>query len=579
MDDLEKSLTEDQFAAVRSDAKQLRILAGAGTGKTRVLTHRIAYQSKALRIDAEHSLCLTFSKRAANELQQRLKGLGLGNHVTAGTFHAIAYAQLQARWKDLGVNTEPVLLPNREKLLFPLLPESLSAPERSFILNEINWCTAQRVSASEYVALAEKTGRRNLVQFSSVGEFYRKFVAAKKQKNYVDFDDILELAIQFLSEDTNYADARHWKFQDLFVDEFQDVNPLQFALLRSWIGNKSSLCVVGDPNQSIYSWNGADSSYLNNFADYFPGAETVHLNRNFRSTPEILSAAALLLPNKSQLTPSKQHGPLPTLRAEDNEVSEVKSIARKILSTNSGAIRWADQAVLVRTHSQIALIEEALAEKGIPFLVHTTSPLGDYEKGNDSVRVLTFHAAKGLEWKVVHISGLEEGLVPIAHAVSQEERDEERRLMYVALTRAEDELHLSWARKRRFGNRRDRNPSIFLKEISAALTASPSPARTQTKLELAKKIREFRLKRRRVAVSTYNENQDVNKLDNLKKFRTSIAKVNDVSPESIVSDAVFEKLILEMPDSIENLGLIDGLSPAIINRYGEEILKILWREF
>ena len=578
MDDLEKSLTEDQFAAVRSDAKQLRILAGAGTGKTRVLTGRVAYQSKALRIDAEHSLCLTFSKRAANELQQRLKGLGLGNHVTAGTFHAVAYAQLQARWKDLGVNTEPVLLPNREKFLFPLLPESLSPPERSFILNEINWCTAQRVSASEYVALAEQTGRRDLVQFSSVGEFYRKFVTAKKEKKCIDFDDILELAIQFLSEDTNYADARHWKFQDLFVDEFQDVNPLQFALLRSWIGNKSSLCVVGDPNQSIYSWNGADSSYLNNFVDYFPGAETVHLKRNFRSTPEILSTAALLLPNKSQLIPSKQHGALPTLRAEDNEVAEAESIARKILGINSGDIQWGDQAVLVRTHNQIALIEEALTGKGIPFLVHTGSPAGDYDKGNDRVCVLTFHAAKGLEWKVVHISGLEEGLVPIAHAVSQEEREEERRLMYVALTRAEDGLHLSWARERRFGTRRERNPSIFLKEISTALTASPAPARAQTKLELANKIREFRLKRRKVAVSPHDEIQKVNKLNRLGEFRASIAKVNDVSAESIVSDAVFEKLVLEMPDSIENLELINELSPAIINRYGEEILKLLWEQ-
>ena len=574
MGDLEKSLTEDQFAAVRTDAKQLRILAGAGTGKTRVLTHRIAYQAKALRIDAAHSLCLTFSKRAATELQKRLKGLDLGALVTAGTFHAVAYAQLQARWKDLG-RTEPELLPNREKLLFPLLPKNLTPPERAFILNEINWCTAQRVSASDYVAVAEKHGRQNLVPFSSVGEFYRKFNNAKRQRNYIDFDDILELAIQLLSEDANYASARHWKFQDLFVDEFQDVNPLQFALLRSWIGDKSSLCVVGDPNQAIYSWNGADSSYLNKFGDHFPGAKTVHLRKNFRSTPEILSAATLLLPGKASLIASKQHGTLPTFRAEDNERTEAKSIAMKALDINSGSIQWGDQAVLVRTHNQISLITEAFAESGIPFHVHTATP---NEGDKEGIRVLTFHAAKGLEWKVVHIGGLEEGLIPIAHAVREEERDEERRLMYVALTRAEDQLHLSWARKRRFGNSRDRNPSIFLKEISSALTASPVRARTQTKLELAKKIREFRHKRLRMTVSNPDESPEMSKLDDLVKLRTSIAMVNDVSPESIFSDVALRRLVLEMPDSIENLRLISEISPAIINRFGEEILRLLWGE-
>ena len=147
-----------------------------------------------------------------------------------------------------------------------------------------------------------------------------------KQRNLLDFDDILEQAIQFLTEDTQYADARHWKYQDLFVDEFQDVNPLQFALLRSWLGANSSLCVVGVPNQAIYSWNGADSSFLNDFSGYFPEAETVRLRQNFRSTPEILSVSSLLLASDASLFANKPNGPLPTIQSHDNELIEAKTL-------------------------------------------------------------------------------------------------------------------------------------------------------------------------------------------------------------------------------------------------------------
>jgi DNA helicase-2/ATP-dependent DNA helicase PcrA len=578
VEDLEKNLTADQFSAVRSDAQRLRILAGAGTGKTRVLTRRIAYQAKALRIDAQHSLCLTFSKRAALELQTRLNELGLGNLVTVGTFHSIAYAQLQARWSDLHITVEPKLLPNREKFFFSLLPNSFTAIERSFILNEINWCTAQRIAPTDYLATAEKTNRRDTVQHSIVSEYYRKFVNAKRQKNCIDFDDILELAIQFLSEDTKYAAARHWKFQDLFVDEFQDVNPLQFALLRSWLGTKSSLTVVGDPNQAIYSWNGADSSYLNDFGVYFPGSETIHLSQNFRSTPEILSTASLLLPSQVPLIANKPSGPLPTVRSESDEFTEAKSIAGKVMDIESGSGEWKNQAVLVRTHGQITSIVNAFTEKGIPFRVHTDSQTTSTDENENAVRILTFHAAKGLEWRVVHVSGIEEGLTPIAHAINEAQQDEERRLMYVALTRAERQLHLSWARKRRFGIQRERKPSIFLKEISSVVTAPPPISRMRAKKDLAKKIREFRSKWREETIPNSVEPPLTNKLEALTKLRASIAKVNDISPNSVFSDEVLERLAIEMPDSRKQLKSISGLSPLITDRFGDQILALISEE-
>ena len=268
-------MTESQFDAVRSDARHLRILAGAGTGKTRVLTHRIAYQINAVRIEPEHSLCLSFTNKAATEIKNRMAQMGEASSVETGTFHSVAYKQVKARWKDLGVRNEPDLISNRGSYLSRILPKSFSIPERNFILAEINWATARRISTDQYIVEAENAARVDMIPFPSVAEYFRKYSQLKEKENRIDFDDIIQLAIQFLADDANYAEARHWKFRDLFVDEFQDVNPLQFALLQAWLGPRSSLTVVGDPCQAIYSWNGADSRFLNDFEKHFPGSQTI----------------------------------------------------------------------------------------------------------------------------------------------------------------------------------------------------------------------------------------------------------------------------------------------------------------
>ncbi len=578
MEDLERNLTEDQLAAVKSDARRLRILAGAGTGKTRVLTHRIAYQTRALRLDPNHALCLTFSKRAASELQDRLAGLNLANTVTAGTFHAVALAQIRARWSDLRVKNEPNLLTNREKFLFALLPKSFSAEESLFVLNEINWATAQRVSAEQYPEIAEASKRKATVERAIVSESYRKFTETKRRRNVIDFDDILELAIQLLSEDTGYTEARHWKFQDLFVDEFQDVNPLQFALLRSWIGTNSSLCVVGDSNQAIYAWNGADSSYLNNFSQYFPNAESLSLRQSFRSSPEILSAASLVLPNKADLISNRPHGPLPTIRSEADENAEAMSIAQRVLSANSNTITWADQAVLVRTHGQIAPIAHVFEENNIPFRTDSDSLTVEGRGSSNGVRLLTFHGSKGLEWKVVHLAGVEEGLTPIAHASTEKEKDEEKRLMYVAMTRAADELHLSWARRRNYGKSINRKASSFLYLISSVSSGPQIPKEPLTGKTLAAKIAAFRLRRTRKDTVIIDANYANSTIEQLKELRSSIAKVNDVPPESIFSDEMLEKLVTEAPESLDHLQSMHGLSPVVVSRFGEQILELVAQE-
>ena len=442
-------MTEKQFAAVRSDARHLRILAGAGTGKTRVLTHRIAYQINAVRIEPEHSLCLAFTNKAATEIKNRMATMGEASLVETGTFHSIAYRQIKARWKDLGIRDEPDLISNQGSYLSRILHKNFNHAERNFILAEINWATARRISVDDYISEAENAGRVDVVPFVSVVESFQKYIELKRKENFIDYDDIIQLAIRFLAEDANYAEARHWKFKDLFVDEFQDVNPLQFALLQAWLGSGSSLTVVGDPCQAIYSWNGADARFLNDFEQYFPNSQTVILKDNFRSSPEILALSSSILPMMERLDPKMQSGRLPTIRAELDEHEEARSVARLVKELAIGDIDLSDQAVLVRTHAQIPPIVEAFQEQAIKFTVAS-----DRESGagrDDGVQILTLHAAKGLEWRIVHLCGVEEGFHPIAHANTELALEEERRLFFVGLTRAEEQLHISWARNRALG--------------------------------------------------------------------------------------------------------------------------------
>ncbi|MDG2301039.1 MAG: UvrD-helicase domain-containing protein, partial [Acidimicrobiales bacterium] len=401
-------LTPAQYDAVKDDTKRLRILAGAGSGKTRVLTHRIAHQSRALRIEPEHVLCLTFTKKAAEELSGRLRTLGLSNPVTAGTFHALAYAQLKTRWKDLGLSRTPSILENRKAILGSILPKQLAFDTRESIVNEINWATSRRLTPETYSAAAEST-RRNLPNGTSqISEFMRLFSQEKKKRNLLDFDDILENAISDLAKDTEYAAGRHWKYRYIFVDEFQDVNPLQFALLRAWLGPDSSICVVGDPNQAIYSWNGADAKYLENFATYFPGSRTIELTENFRSSPEIIKSASSLLKKKVELNAQKPSGETPSLHQAKNCSDEAEYIARSILENRRFNEGWSRQAVLVRTHAQISQIADTLSRFSIPCSVPSSRETSPETKNShiesDSVTIATFHAAKGLEWPIVYIA-------------------------------------------------------------------------------------------------------------------------------------------------------------------------------
>ena len=575
MEQQKNDLTPAQYDAVKNDAKRLRILAGAGSGKTRVLTHRIAHQSKALRIEPEHVLCLTFTKKAAEELRSRLKGLGLGSPVTAGTFHALAYAQLQGRWTDLNLSRPPTILENRRRMLGSILPERLAFEVRESIFHEIDWATARRLTPETYPAAAEKAQRNPPSGATQISECLYSFLQEKRKRNLIDFDDILEHAIRDLANDADYAAGRHWKYRYIFVDEFQDVNPLQFALLRAWMGANSSICVVGDPNQAIYSWNGADAKYLENFNEYFPDGQTVELNDNFRSTPQIVAAASSLLGSSSSLDAQRPNGEIPSLHQAKNCSAEAEYIARRINENRPLAGNWAGQAVLVRTHAQINQLVDTFTQFSIPFSVPKnkdwSSEIPISLSGDDSVTLTTFHAAKGLEWPIVYVAGLEAGFSPISHAISPSSLDEERRLLYVAMTRAEDQLHCSWARERTFaGKKVARKPSPYLKEISHSMEAAniqnsdTSPLRDRIKLF-----------REQVFSRTNPERYTTQQRKNLEGWRESMALAADVSPRDVIPDEAVEQLLSQKPQNRGQLKEISDLNDFKAARYGDEIIRIL----
>jgi DNA helicase-2/ATP-dependent DNA helicase PcrA len=647
LDRLVHGLNPAQAAAVTSTASPLRILAGAGSGKTRVLTHRIAHGALTGHLDPHRVLAVTFTRKAAGELRTRLGRLGLRDGVQAGTFHAIAYAQLRQRWEERGVRP-PELLERKVGYVARLMPSSRDRTAPLDAVTEIEWASARRVGPQDYVAAAARFHRTPPLEPSVMADVYQRFMDKKLKDRLVDFDDLLRLAARDLAADPVYASARHWRFRHLFVDEFQDVNPLQFELLRAWLGPESDLCVVGDPNQAIYAWNGADARYLTQFDEFFPGGDTVTLEDNYRSTPQILAAAnAVLADGPSvpiRLRPNRGAGPLPTVRQLPDQTAEAQAVARAVRDHHRPGQPWSEQAVLVRTNAQAVVMAEALTTAKIPhtvrgagdlleqpevkeaiaslrtatslgvglgdlelsladatnedraanvaelvrlgreylvldptggvpgFMGWVTSALrGEDRRGGDAVEIVTFHAAKGLEWPVVHLAGLEEGFVPIHFAEDADSVDEERRLLYVALTRAREELHCTWAARREFGTRSmKRKPSPWLGVLSAAVGAAPPPL---DKPATARRASEARSANRGRPADVADE--DAALVDALKRWRKDKARAGDVPAYVIFNDATLMEIAAGRPRSRNDLLEVPGMGPVKVERFGDELLALV----
>jgi DNA helicase-2/ATP-dependent DNA helicase PcrA len=555
---------ESQRAAITSPLAPLLVVAGAGAGKTRVLTRRIAWQIVVDRIRPDRALALTFTRKAARELRWRLSGLGLSSTVPAGTFHSIALAELRRRAIDTG-RAVPVITDAKHTIVERVVRKMhLGDPHSASIgriVAEIEWAKARRVSPDRYVAHASDARRRPTVPLDEVGSIYAAYEIEKRRRGVLDLDDLLERLTEELDADPNFAAATRWRIAHLFVDELQDVNPAQLALLDAWLGDRSEIFAVGDARQAIYEWNGAEPDAMGAFARAHPGTSILTLAANYRSTSAIVDVASAVLGDRSMRAMRTDPGPNPTITEYSDELEEATAVAEGVADARRGGREWSTCAVLARTNAQLDAVRRACESASVgvrssasgylssPAVAAALGPIArtsdastfsrwlenlrvrvstaggqhssevdgaqvtlldlaaDFAEGDPlptgagfmrylrdaadtagsssevGVDLLTFHRAKGLEWRSVWVVGLEDGYVPLPHASTDAQRDEERRLLYVALTRATDALHCSWARRRTMNGRLiERTPSPFLKPVDdaiAALGASPyDPSRT-----------------------------------------------------------------------------------------------------
>lgn len=655
-------LNEAQLAAVTtpaSDDGPIIVLAGAGSGKTRVLTRRIAWRVVRGEADPKRILTLTFTRKAAEELRERQRQLGLRDHIPAGTFHGIALTQLRQRWTEKR-QVPPTLLNGKVRFVSQLAPRKPGV-EVIDLVAEMDWARARLLGPENYGAAAEAAGRKPPIPAAELGELMERYRQEKRRRRVVDFDDLLTLAIRDLRSDPDYAAAVRWRHRHFFVDEFQDVNPLQHALLNEWLGNRTDLFIVGDPNQAIYAWNGADPTLLDRMADD-PAATVIELNDNYRSTPQILTLAGTALrrptsdggPGRSKRGSLRAHlpdGPRPTLTSYGTDRAEADGIADMIRESNVFPARWSDQAVLVRTNAQLVLIEQALNDAHIPCQVRsgpgplgsaevktelkaigrdgidlfkqleelddrlrkppeqqtrmalerhsnlsalsrviheylTVDPLptgpglmawidtlqkGDVDSEADAVDLVTFHGAKGLEWPIVHLAGLEDGFVPIAYAKTEDQQAEEERLLYVALTRAQQQLHLTWAKERTFGtNTVKRGASPLLEQLrNAILSVAASDGRSANwRAHIAES-------RRSIPIPDGPADDEPDLLEALRTWRARKAKAGLVPPHVIVPDQVLKVIADTRPTAKGQLAAVPGMRPLKLQRYGDEILDVL----
>ena len=643
------ALNESQRNAVTTNGAPVVVHAGAGSGKTRVLTRRIAWRVAVGQTDPQRVLALTFTRKSAGELRSRLMQLGLREHVVAGTFHGIALMQLRRRWAERGV--EPPALVDRKYRMVSQLLGRRKGVEPLDVVAEIEWARARLVGPNDYGAAAELAGRTPPIPASDMAEILERYQQEKRRRRLVDFDDILALAIRDIQTDPDYAASIHWRHRHLYVDEFQDVNPLQFELLKAWRGDTKDLFVVGDPNQAIYGWNGADPQLLQRFANREPGTTVIALTDNYRSSPQILTLANAALRGKGgQLIPHQQDGPIPSLRSYQSDTAEAAGIASAVLAAKKGADNWGDQAVLVRTNAQLVAIEHALAEERIPVRVRGgTGPLSSQEvrdelkqigrpgvrvdialanldntldaepadatqselerranltalsglvheyltidqdpsgpnllawiatiqgsevdNDRDAVELATFHGAKGLEWPVVHIAGLEKGYVPISYAETGAQLAEEQRLLYVALTRAERELNLSWASERTFGIKKvRRQASPYLDTIESAidhLRRGYKPSDWKAGVASSRASLPKTVERNPVADPVF---------DALREWRRKRAKAADVPAYVIFSDQTLRAIAKIQPTTKAKLASVSGIGPAKLERFGSEVIDLV----
>ncbi|HET7129532.1 MAG TPA: ATP-dependent DNA helicase UvrD2 [Gaiellaceae bacterium] len=599
MDPLD-GLNPEQRRAAEAVRGPVCILAGAGSGKTTTITRRIAQQVLAGAFPANAIMAVTFTDKAAGELRTRLAALGASG-IRASTFHSAALRQL----RHFAPERLGAILPSKVLLLRQIanrLPAPYKFRPAGDLATEIEWAKNRRIPPERY------GDREPPIPVDLMKRVYVEYEERKRASGSIDFEDLLELAIQVFEEEEAVRETFRAQYRAFTVDEYQDVNLLQQTLLDLWLGDRDDLCVVGDDYQSIYAFTGAGPEHLLGMPERFPNAEVFRLEENYRSSPQVLELANRLVPRlggaEKTLRPVRPDGPEPVVRPYPDEDEEDAAIVAAIRALDCPLEQ---AAILARTNSRLTGFERLLHRAGIPYqgaslldrdaarrlcrrLERSALPAGEavraealsagwverlpgklgereqvrqddlrtlvelavefqgtaadfvtdlreqFAPGSDAahgIHLLTLHRAKGLEFEAVFLPRLQDKELPSKQARSDDEIDEERRLLYVGLTRAKRVLWLSWSGKR----------SRFLSELGVS-----GPNLSQPKADWtpdAQRLREWRLER---------------------------AKADDVPPYVVFHDSVLHAIAAARPGTLGELAQISGVGPAKLERYGEEVL-------
>ncbi len=679
------------------------VLAGAGTGKTRAITHRIAYGVQAGILQPASVLAVTFTARAAGEMRGRLRQLGAAG-VQARTFHSAALRQLQFFWPRAVGGELPRLLDRKG----PLIAEAaarcrlrLDRNELRDVTGEIEWSKVTQTVPADYPAAAAKAGREAPRDPAEIGQIYATYEQLKRDRGTIDFEDVLLLTVGVLQDRHDIAEQVRSQYQHFVVDEYQDVSPLQQRLLELWLGDRDTLCVVGDASQTIYSFTGATPDHLLDFRSRHPHATVVKLVRDYRSTPQVVHLANGLLSrargraaeHRLELVSQREPDTEPVFTEYGDEPAEAEGTARRIRDLIAAGVPASEIAVLFRINAQSEVYEQALADADVPYQLRGAERFFERPEvreagvklrgaarfgGNDTllagaadlpsevravlsdtgwtdrppagsgaardrweslaalvrlaedfararpaatladlvaelderaaaqhaptvegVTLASLHAAKGLEWDAVFLVGLTEGMLPLHHARTDEQVEEERRLLYVGITRARRHLALSWSLARSPGGRAVRSASRFLdglrpgtgsarRRTAGVLTggierggsapaaagrparAHRSPARCRVCNRTLTDPGEMKLMRCEDCPSELDEAL----YERLRDWRAEQAARTRQPAYCVFTDKTLMAIAEAVPMAAEELAVIPGVGRRKFDRFGADVLAI-----
>lgn len=688
-DDLLSALDPEQREVATALRGPVRVLAGAGTGKTRAITHRIAYGVASGVYNPAEVLAVTFTTRAAGEMRTRLRAMG-ATAVQARTFHSAALRQVRYFWPKVYGGQPPELTASKIPIVAGAARRNRVEVNQAHLrdlASEIEWSKVSNVRPDDYERVAPGRGREvSGLDAATVARVFGSYEELKRDQGRMDMEDVLLIGAALLSEDERVAAEVRRQYRWFTVDEFQDVSPIQSALLDLWLGGRDELCVVGDPAQTIYSFAGARASYLTEFPAKFSGTVNVELVRNYRSTPQVVAGANALLKDSGTtsvlLRSQRDAGPAIAWREASDEVAEAAAVADEVSRLRSSGVPLREMAVLFRINAQSESFEEALTARGIAYVIRGAARFferlevrqalalmrGQLRAGTkatedpaelaDSVRAVlggmgwsaeaptvrgqardrweslqalvsqasdhtateqaagraatlasfvaeldrraheqhapvangvtlaTLHAAKGLEWDAVFLCGMQEGAMPITYAETAAAIEEERRLLYVGVTRARSHLWISWSLARNPGGQARRKPSRFLAGLrpQSATDRADGAAQGRGSRRGAKKAAACKQCQRPLASSKERNRgycqdcpvpYDEALFELLRSWRKDQAEAQSVPAFVVFSDATLEALAEVKPTDRLGLQSINGIGKTKLDKYAEELLAII----